>query len=78
MTNNNEQKTITWQKTLVIAMEFGFIIVLPLIAFSYVGKWLENKYDNKIFFMASLLAALIFSTIWLYRKIMKLYDEFTK
>ena len=78
MTNNNEQKTITWQKTLVIAMEFGFIIVLPLIAFSYVGKWLENKYDNKIFFMASLLAALIFSTIWLYRKIMKLYDEITK
>ena len=78
MTNNNEQKTITWQKTLVITMEFGFIIVLPLIAFSYVGKWLENKYDNKIFFMASLLAALIFSTIWLYRKIMKLYDEFTK
>lgn len=78
MTNNNGQKTITWQKTLVIAMEFGFIIVLPLVAFSYLGKWLEKKYDNRIFFMASLLAALIFSTIWLYRKIMKLYDEFTK
>lgn len=78
MTNNNEQKKITWQKTLVIAMEFGFIIVLPLMAFSYIGKWLENKYDNRIYFMVSLLFALIFSTVWLYRKIMKLYDEFTK
>ena len=64
-----EQKRLTWLKTLNIAVEFGFIIVLPLLGFGYLGKYLDQRYHHKFFVLIGVLLALATSSLWFYRAI---------
>jgi cytochrome c biogenesis protein CcdA len=80
---NPEQKTqtnkqLTFKKTLAFSLEFGFMIVLPLLVFVYIGKWLENHYHNHIFLVAGLLLALTTSSVWFYKRIIDIYNDFLK
>lgn len=75
---NDGKNRLTTLKTLAIAAEFGFIIAIPLVIFSLIGNWLANKYQNRLFLIFSLVAALIFSTVWLYIKILRIYEDLTK
>lgn len=75
---NDGKNRLTTLKTLAIAAEFGFIIAIPLVIFSLIGNWLANKYHNRLFLIFSLVAALIFSTVWLYIKILRIYEDLTK
>jgi len=52
-----------------LGIEFAVILALPLIAFIYGGRWLDSKYDTKIFVVAGILLALTLSSYMIYRKI---------
>ncbi len=72
------QKQVTIRNTMAIAMEFGFIIVIPLIAFGMLGKWLEAKYHNKLWLIGCILIALFITSVWFYKRILEIYEEYTK
>ena len=76
--NSTEDKPITTAKTLAIALEFGFIIAIPLLTFIFLGKYLNKRYDQTFFTIIGVLLALTVSTIWLYKKIKDLKDEIDK
>jgi hypothetical protein len=72
---NNDRKKILFTKTLAITAEFGFIIVVPLLLFGYLGKWLAEKYDTKLLLLACITVAIIASSVWLYWRIMDIYED---
>ena len=76
--NNNEKFGITTAKTLAIAIEFGFIIALPLFGLTTLGKWLAVKYDNPLILFGSIIIAIIVSTTVLAIRIYKIYKELIK
>ena len=71
-------KQVTMMKTLGFATEFGFIIALPLVAFLFLGKYLDNKYQTEYFALIGILLALTLSTTWLYRKIRSILNDLRK
>lgn len=75
-TNKENQKQVTFRKTLAFSVEFGFVIVLPLIIFGYGGNLLAEHYNNRIFLYAGLILALLTSIIWLYKRINDIYKAF--
>jgi undecaprenyl pyrophosphate phosphatase UppP len=76
--SKNDKTSLTNRMVVAIAVEFGFIIAIPLVVFGFLGKWLSNKYDNKLFLAGALVLALLISTICLYRMIFKLYKKLTE
>lgn len=78
LSDKDAQKQITMRKTLAIATEFGFIIVLPLLVFGLLGKWLEGRYHNKLWLIGCIMLSLIATSIWFYKRIVEIYDEYTK
>jgi hypothetical protein len=70
-----EKKRLTFLKTLNIAVEFGFIVVVPLLGFGYLGKWLDNRYHQKFFVLIGILLALATTTLWFYRSIRRLMND---
>lgn len=72
---NKPQKSSS-AKALALTVEFGFIIVLPLVVFVSIGKWLSSKYDSKLFLIAALLLSVSASSIWLYLHIKDIYEDF--
>jgi len=74
MMDNNKQ--VTFLKAMSFAIQFGFMIVLPLLVFAYAGKWLAAKYDNQIFLFAGILLALLTTIVWFYTRISSIYKEF--
>jgi hypothetical protein len=75
MTDNHERQNNATKSALVLALEFGFIIALPLVVFSLLGKWLEAKYHTNLFLLGGLILAIVSSTIWLYRRIKQIFEE---
>lgn len=75
-TKSKKSKQIPLSKTLSIALQFAFIILLPLLVFGSVGQWLAGRYGNKLWLIAALLLALTTSTVWFYQKISDLYKDF--
>ncbi len=76
-----EQKQVkpgqmTFAKSLSIALQFAFIVLLPLLVFGLTGKWLANKYENKFWLIGGLILALTITTLWFYRKITDLSKDF--
>lgn len=52
-----------------LALELGFIIALPVIAFGYLGKWLDGKTGTyPLLTLIGILAAIVSTSIWMYRK----------
>lgn len=58
-------------KTLNFAIEFGFIIAVPLLAFAYLGKYLDRIYatNNKMFLYIGIVLALATTCLLFIRKI---------
>ncbi len=54
-----------------LAMELGFIIALPLLAFVYLGKWVDGRLHTSFpyFTLLGILLAITATTIWLTRKL---------
>jgi hypothetical protein len=76
--HKDANKQVTMMKTVGFAMEFGFIIALPLIAFLFLGKYFDNKYQKEYFSLIGILLALTLSTTWLYRKIRNILNDLKK
>lgn len=73
---NRKAQQMTIMKALSFSFQFGLMIVIPLVVFGLLGKWLAGKYDNKAYYYGALLLAIITSTIWFYKKINDLYKDF--
>lgn len=73
--NSTEDKPITTAKTLAIALEFGFIIAIPLLILTLAGKWLSARYDNQLFLYGGIVLAIVSSTVFLTLRIYKVYKE---
>lgn len=71
-----KSKQITFMKSLSLAVQFGFMIAIPLVVLAYAGKWLSAHFHNQIFFYAGIILALLTSTIWFYKRISDLYKDF--
>ncbi|MEZ4180447.1 MAG: hypothetical protein R3B41_02985 [Candidatus Doudnabacteria bacterium] len=69
---------LTFKKSLYITFDFFTIIAIPLIIFGLTGKWLSNKYDNKLYIILGLICALSVTVTWFYIKIFALYKELTE
>lgn len=72
------QKQMTFRKTLMFSLEFGFMIVIPLAIFAFAGNWLSDHYNNRVFLFGGLILALLISTGWMYKRINDLYNDFIK
>jgi hypothetical protein len=73
--DKDSRKGIAFGKTLAIAVEFGFAIVIPLLVFGYLGKWLETKYNTKLLLIACIAFAIVASSVWLYLRIMDIFED---
>jgi putative F0F1-ATPase subunit (Ca2+/Mg2+ transporter) len=78
-TQTNQQKAgkqrLTNMKALGIATEFGFIIIIPLLAFGYLGKWLDHRYHQNFFILLGILLAIVTSGLWFFRVIKSLMKD---
>jgi len=70
-----QKKRLTGMKALAIAGEFGFIIVIPLLGFGYLGKWLDRRYDHHFFIYIGIILAIITSGLWFFRVIKDLMKD---
>jgi hypothetical protein len=73
------ETAFTMQKMVGLAVEFGFVIALPLVLFGLGGKWLDSHYHtNKVFTLVGILVALVFSVTLLARRINSIRMELNK
>jgi hypothetical protein len=75
---NSSEKQVNNMKILGFASEFGFIIALPLVAFIFLGKYLDNRFNTKYFTLVGVLLALTLSVSWLYKRIKLILENFRK
>ena len=62
-------KNLDKRELISIAFELGFIIALPIVAFGYVGKWLDARAGTEPWFtLVGILFAIIITSVWIYRK----------
>jgi hypothetical protein len=79
-TEQERKKHSLYLKTFSFAIEFGFIIALPLVGFGYLGKFLDQRYqtNNKIFLYAGILLALATTCLLFMRKIKDIMKDMQK
>lgn len=73
-----KEQSMTFMGAMMLAGEFGFIIAVPLLVFVVAAKWLNGHYHTHFFILPSILLALVFSILILYRKIKALRDSLMK
>lgn len=73
-----DKKQMTFKKTLMFSLEFGFMIVLPLAIFAFAGNKLAQHYGNRAFLFGGLILALLTSCIWMFKRINDIYKDFIK
>jgi hypothetical protein len=57
-------------KLINLAMELGFIIALPLVAFGLGGKWLDQRFGTEPWLtLIAIAVAITTTTIWLIRRL---------
>ncbi len=67
--------TLVW-RTIALAWELGYVIALPLVVFGISGRWLDRRYDTSpLFLLVGILAAIVISGIWVFKKIAALSRE---
>lgn len=53
-----------------LGFELGFVIALPLLGFSLLGKWLDNRFGTTPWItLAGILFAIVTTTVWLTRRL---------
>ena len=73
-----DKKQMSFKKSLMFSLEFGFMIALPLAIFAFAGDKLADHYGNRLFLFAGLILALVISCVWFYVRINDIYNDFTK
>lgn len=59
-----------------LGLELGFIIALPVVAFGLLGRWLDARLETEpLLTLIGILTAIIFTTIWIYRKFRNYFDN---
>ena len=66
---SNRDDLITSSKMFSFAVDFAFMIAVPLLAFIYLGKWIDSRYGTKYFVIVGILLALALSVFMIYRKL---------
>lgn len=74
----NEKQEMGKKIMLAFTLEFGLMIVIPLLILGLGGKWLTQKYDNPAFLYGGVVLAVIISTAWAIKKINDIYNDFIK
>lgn len=72
----SKSQKMTTMKALSFSLQFGLMIIIPLVIFALLGKWLAGRYDNKAYYYGALAMAILTSSIWFYKKINDLYRDF--
>lgn len=72
MTEPNPKFTPKTMESLRFSLDFGFIIVIPLLAGVYGGKWLDQKMSTDYFVLIGIFLALFSSGYLIYKHIKKL------
>ena len=70
-----QKKRFTSAKALGIATEFGLIIIIPLLAFGYLGKWLDHRYHQNFFVFLGIVLAITTSGLWFFKIIRELMKD---
>ena len=72
---NNERKNPWWRDGMIVFIKVSGYITFPLIIASYLGKFLDEKYNtgNLVFFI--LITISFFSTIFLIAREAKIYKK---
>ncbi len=54
-----------------LAFELGFVIALPVVAFGFLGKWLDAKVGNETpwFTLFGIVLAITSTTFWLAKRL---------
>ena len=74
----SENKTMNNRQVLAFALQFGFMIIIPLVILGLGGKWLSQEYNNQIFLYGGIVLAFIISVSWILKKIKDIYTDFIK
>ncbi|MBI4252616.1 AtpZ/AtpI family protein [Candidatus Uhrbacteria bacterium] len=63
------QKSDNNPQLLGLALQMGYLIAIPLVAFALVGRFVDSIFGSSpLFFLIGILLAIILSTILVYRK----------
>ena len=74
-----QERLITKKKVVVLALELGYIIALPIVILGLAGKYLDERTGaDPVFKIIGLLLAIAVSTIWLYRKFSEIFQAMTR
>jgi len=66
--NKNSNSTLFLQFA-NIALEFAFLIAVPLLAFIFLGKWLDAKLGTQYFVLIGIPLAITISSVAVYKRI---------
>ena len=66
---SQEKKPAMYFMVVELGLEFAFMLLVPLLAFIYGGKWLDAKTSHHFFVIIGILLALALSSYLIYRKI---------
>lgn len=70
--NKNFQK----MEMVRLAFELGFIIALPVVAFGYLGKWLDERSGTyPLLTLIGIATAIASTSFWMYRKFRSYFDK---
>jgi F0F1-type ATP synthase assembly protein I len=72
---NNDGKKPWWRDGVIVFTKVSAYIAIPVIAASYIGKYLDKKYDTDPFIFLVLVAISFIFTIYLIWKEMKKFQK---
>ena len=75
MENNTNNKKPWWRDGVIVFSKVSAYIVVPVILASYIGKYLDKKYNTGNFMFLGLIVIAFFTTIFLIWKEMKIYKK---
>ena len=66
----------SFAESLALALQLGFIIVIPLLVLAVSGRMLDRKYHSHPWlFLAGIGLAFILSSLMIFRKIIQIYKD---
>ena len=77
--NQSKPSAFTLARTMQLAVEFGFVMAIPVVAFGLGGKWLDSHTHHYNFFVLfGILFALVCSVALLTKRINGIRKELKK
>lgn len=75
---NPGPKLLNAMSMLSVALDFALMIAVPLVAFIFLGRWLDNKYNQKFFVLIGLGLAMVISVMSISKQVKKLSELIKK